>query len=78
MNQALAAISKATSFSISVHSVHLAFRAYVNMYGSFDAGAYPYAHSRAILKEALIRADLHIAGGFAGAKVKYSVPHDKR
>ena len=37
-----------------------------------------YAHSRAILKEALIRADLHIAGGFAGAKVKYSVPHDKR
>ncbi len=56
----------------------LAFRAYVNMYGSFDAGAYPYAHSRAILKEALIRADLHIAGGSAGAKVKYSVPHDKR
>jgi len=39
---------------------------------------YPYAHSRAILREALIREDLHIAGGFAGAKVTYSVPHDKQ
>jgi len=53
----------------------LAFKYYVKEYGSFDAGAYPYAHSRAILREALIRAELHIARGFAGAWVQYSVPH---
>ncbi len=46
----------------------LAFKAQ----GDWD---YPHAHSTAILREASIREELHIGGGFAGAAVEYKIPH---
>jgi hypothetical protein len=52
---------------------NLAFRMQLNgVPGTFD---YPSAHLFAIDMESIIRRELKIAGGFAGAEVKTTVPH---